>query len=191
MRQGQEYQQDADQPRDEIDVENHAPVHVFGEIAAQQRTDDQAARPPKGKEADGQPALRRRKGLGHKEQRHRQHRAAAHPLQNTEGDQDGAVPRQAAQHGTNDKQRDADQQEIAIPQHVAQPSHGGNDNGTGNHVSGNNPLHLVEAHAQRGHDGGQRHAGGRYVQQNGKDVQHHGAGNPPLVGRAFRVDAGP
>ena len=52
-------------------------------------------------------------------------------------------------------------------------------------------MSFIEAHAQRRHDGGQRQTGGRYVQQDGKDVHHHGTGDPPSIGRAFRRDACP
>ena len=105
----QKHQHDADNARQGVEIENHAPVHVFGDVTAEHRADDRAARHAEPVQAHGEAALVGREGLREEHHGHRHHGAAADPLQDAEKDQGVAAPGEAAKDGTDDEDRQTDE----------------------------------------------------------------------------------
>ena len=141
--------EEAEQPDRQVDVEDPAPRPVVRDVAAQGRPDDrphhEADAPHRHREA----ALAEREDLPQDGLGERDDRAAPDPLRDAREDQEGEVRRHARQHRAHREQHAADQEEALAAQDPREPAGGGNDDGVGGQVGGDDPRHLLEPRGER------------------------------------------
>jgi hypothetical protein len=113
---------EGDDPDRDVDVEDPAPRQVVDEESAQQRTDHRGDPEDRAEEALVPAPLARRDDVAdHGDRRHDQP-AGAEALKGAEGNQLGHVLREAAEHRSDEEDRDRNLEDELAPVQVAQLS---------------------------------------------------------------------
>ena len=143
--------QRADDPDRHIDVKNPAPIGGRKDQAAQERAGNPAERPGDAVDAEGTPALVRRKGLGQDGRAVHHHQRGAGALHQAEQDQLRGILRDAAQGRTDREDHKTKVVHAHAPEHVRHAPKGQQEDGADQDVGHDDPDHLHQVGMQFHH----------------------------------------
>ena len=172
---------EAEEADGQVDVEDPAPGPVVRDPPAQRRPEDGPHHDADAPDGHGEAALAHREDLPQDGLGQRDQGPAPNTLEHPCNDEKGQVGGQPREEGADREDRGADQKEPAAPDVAREPSRGGDDDGVGGQIGGDDPGHFLHAGRQRALHVREDHVGDAGVDDLHHRDQHGGERDEPLL----------